>query len=154
VWKNTFFFTDRNGVEAETNVYLAAPDSFPELDGAVSAIGDVLGALSTALLLRAESRLKYVPVTPQVVKGPASSYDRLIVLCTDGVNYASITIPAPSPQPYLLQGPFRGFKVDKSVPGAVLAIQELVNLLGNTVTPHGTPFPTLDWQAALMVPQL
>lgn len=154
MWKNTFFFRDRNGVEAETNVYLAAPNSFPELDGAVSAIGSVLGSLSTAFVSRAESRLKYVPVTPQVVKGTASSYDRLIVLCTDGVNYASITIPAPSPQPYLLTGPYRGFKVDKTNAGQVSEINSLVTLLAQTVTPTGSPFPTLDWQAALMVPQL
>lgn len=154
MWKNTFFFRDRNGVEAETNVYLAAPNSFPELDGAVSAIGSVLGSLSTAFVSRAESRLKYVPVTPQVVKGTASSYDRLIVLCTDGVNYASITIPAPSPQPYIIQGPFRGFKVDKSNPANTASIQALVDLLAQTVTPAGSTFPTGEWIAALMVPQL
>ena len=154
MWKNTFFFRDRTGAEAETNIYLAAPNSFTELDGAVSAIGDTLSALSDAFLSRAESRLKYVPVTPQVVKGQASSYDRLIVLCTDGVNYASITIPAPSPRAYLLTGPFRGFKVSDTEKAEGSPIRNLVTLLSQTVTPTGIPWPVGEVEAALMVPQL
>jgi hypothetical protein len=154
VWKNTFYFLDYTGKVAETNVYLAAPPSFEVLDGAVSAISDVLSGISDAYLQKGLSFRKFSPTTPQVVKGPGSSYDRLILLCTDGTNYASVTIPAPAQQPYFLVGPFAGFKVDKSPPNDVSSLEALVTMLDLCVTPVGLPFPTEDWQAALMVPQV
>lgn len=154
LWQQVFSFRDYNGENAETNIYLEAPPTQEGLNQFVETAGIVLSGVSDAYNYQAEVRKSFPPTTPQVIKGTASSYDRLLILCREGENYAKITIPAPSPQPYLTQGPFRGFKVDKSNPANVAAIQALVDILAQTLTPAGNPFPTGEWSAALMVPQL
>lgn len=153
-WQLVFGLQDYNNERAETNIYLTAPPTVEGLNQFVEQAGIVLGGISDAYVSTCEVRKTFPPTTPQFVKGLSSSYDRLVVLCREGERYASITIPAPSPLPYLQQGPFRGFKVDSQAVAAGSGIPQLLSLLSQTVTPTGEPFPVDEWVAALMVPQL
>jgi hypothetical protein len=144
------FFEDYNDEEASTGIKLIGANSLADVSAFVLQYASVLEGLSTAYVSKAEARTKFSPTTPQIVKGQSSSYDRLIVLCTNGERYASITLPAPSPLPYLSQGPYAGYKVDKSAPSGLEDLQALLTFLAGTVLPDGSSFPTTSWEAALM----
>ena len=139
---------------ARQGFFLGLVNTLAQFDAAVSFYASLINPLSNASILSAEITTSYVYNDTPPASISSNVYDRLIILCRNEDNYGAITIPSPSPRTYLLTGPFRGFKVapeDLQMGGAVATF---VNLLSQTVKPDGSPFPTEEFIAALMVPQL
>lgn len=153
-YRLSLYMRDNNDKESAFSVNFSDDTNIATVDAFLSSIYAPVLAISNAQLLGAKYVMTYkYNNTPSAVPG-ASSYDRLILLCRNELRYGSVTIPAPAPFPYLLTGPYRGFKVDTSQLAMVQAIQTFVNRLAETVLPDGSPFPVDEWVAALMVPPL
>ena len=145
------FFEDFNRQEGSTGIKLEGVNSLSGVDAFVLLYASTLEGLTDVQASKAEARTKFAPTLPQIARGQSSSYDRLILLCTNGLRYASITVPTVGGLTYETTGPFTGIRVDKNNPVNVSRIEAVISLLANTLTPTGEPFPVGDWIAARMV---
>lgn len=147
------FLRDYNGEEASTGIKLAGITSLGQLDTFAVEYSSVIEGLSDGTASKGEAYSKLPLSLNKGITGNASSFDRLLFLCTNGERYGSFTIPAPSPISIVSQGPYSGFLVDKTEAETLAKLNALAAFLSNSVLPDNTSFPYSFWQAALMVPR-
>ena len=143
---NLWYF-DRDGNERQTGVSFPSLSSVPEAIVIANAVADVIASLTTARLFRAQWVITVPPTVPTQASPQANVYERLVILFTDGISYASYSFPAPDALPYDTDGPLRGIRLQKGQNNASDSIEALQQALSQTLLPDGSPFPIGQWVA-------
>lgn len=142
--------TDYTGTTGTTGILLQGVQVLTDLDAFVSVFEQTIGGLTDGRISEAACKARFSPTTAQSVRGAASVHSSLLLICTNGEQYASFRVPAPSPLPLLQTGPYRGFKVDKGASGGVAGIEALISQLALYQNIAGYDYPALSWEAVLI----
>lgn len=143
----TLWLVDRDGNERQTGLSFPSLASIPEAVTIANACEGIIQSLTNAYISRAVWTLNYTPVSETQAGPETNVYERLVILFTDGITYASFSFPAPGNLPYDTTGPLRGVRLQAGQDAATDAIDALQAALGETLLPNGTPFPTGRWVA-------
>lgn len=141
------WYIDRDGNERQTGISFPSLSSVPEAISIANALADTIAPLTNARLFRAQWVITVPPTVQTQATAQTNIYERLVVLFTDGITYASYSIPAPAALPYDTQGPLRGVRLQEGANAASDAINQLQQALSGTLLPDGSPFPTGRWVA-------
>lgn len=148
------WLSDYNNQEGSSGVLLEGVQTLEQLDAFVVGYSAILENMTDAL---AQRGLAFAKLAPSVVTEASASSSVelwLTVLLASGDNYASFNIPSPKPLVYETQGPFRGYKLDTSIPAQAALLQQLATALAPTLTPSGRSFPVDKVMALLRRPPL
>lgn len=146
--KARYVYRDFNGQDAESGYSIVDAGTIQSIDDFVISNEGRMSGISSALLLSASYSLKTAPPSPGIAPGLAPIRRRLYVLCRTGENYAQFVLPAASfDLPVVVGGPYDGLLIDKASGSSKIAlIDQLVQFLGQTVTPDGRWWPVEEWK--------
>lgn len=150
LWEVVARFVDYNGDRAETRQTFDVAGSVQELVTSIAAWSAAIENLSNARLIGGEARSSIQTTSPGPAAVSSNVYRRLLCLCRNGDDYASITIPSPSGLPYETAGPYRNFRIPPLQAQQEPRIAALQDLLSRCVTRYGKPFPSVEIMVALL----
>lgn len=143
LFRASFLFRDNNGREAEMGMWL--PTGF-DLSGAISYMNSVASAaqaLSNASLYAA--KLEYSVEWEDTPAASISSdvYRKLIVSLRNENERRLVAIPSPAEMPLDVGGSLRGIRLQQSASSVSGMQAQIQGLFEGTLTPWGTPHPTI-----------
>lgn len=144
-----FHYLDYKRKDSYTTLNYEGVETFETLDALIINAESVISAMIDATNTHAIAKAT-IPLGNEHVALPGSSaYIRSLLVCKQGVNYATFSIPCPSFFPKVSTGPAAAYKAEKSHPQNAGRLAALVAFLSNTLTPTGQPFPTEEYEYTL-----
>lgn len=142
-WRAVFVFEDNNGNRGECAVYLPLALSVSAAISKMNAIAPAMQALSNASLIGGvlEASIEFEDAIPPAIDSDVMI--RFLAIYRNEVETRGVIIPSPALLPYDVVGSLRAIRLGREAASLSGLLDPLQSVIEDTLTPWGTPHPTI-----------